>query len=67
MVIDRQRYPQIDPALYADFPKVVEFEGKSFYATGKVGTHFKTGQPSAEYAPSDDRVWRRKDGTVERD
>lgn len=52
-------------------PAEFKHKGETYYHTGKVGTHIKSGLPSAEYTRLDsegnrigDRMWRTSDGKV---
>jgi hypothetical protein len=51
------------------FPAEVEFEGLSFYRTGKIGKHLATGEIAAEYEADDHdmapRVWMTESGLVQ--
>lgn len=50
------------------FPRVVRHDGKTYSATGKVGTVIKTGERSAEYRwradGLDARVWLTASGNI---
>lgn len=57
-------------------PFTVSHGGKTYYHTGKTGTHIASGEPSAEYAHHSDhgkpgnvetRVWRRSSGIIDQD
>lgn len=54
-----------------DFPRQVEYGGRMYSATGKVGTVTKTGLPSAEYQLRCDgmesRVWVDVSGNITKD
>jgi len=54
-------------SLEVDFPAFLEFEGKSFYITGKTGIDMATGTiPAAEYCDHNDisRVWMNIYGVI---
>ena len=48
-------------------PGFVEFEGRIYYATGKTGRDFETGEETAEYALSAPRVWCTASGIIRPD
>jgi len=55
----------------AEHPIYLAWEGKVYTATGKTGTHIKTGTEAAEFAHRteglDERVWRLITGEVDPD
>ena len=50
------------------WPQTVSYEGSRYFKTGKEGTRFKDGMPSAEYqAEKRRRLWLGLDGAMARD
>lgn len=62
----RDAAAQIKYKSYPDFPSSIKYKGITFFATGKKGTHNKTGQLSQEYRAVEE-IWMRQDGTMEPD
>lgn len=53
------------------FPDYISHNNRDYMKTGKIGTHRKSGEESAEYSSTnrhgESRLWQRKSGKIEMD
>jgi hypothetical protein len=65
LAIPLQRHPNLGPPP-AEFPQTLEYRGRVYRRTGKVGTRITDGVRTAEYEADDaGRVWLGADGRID--